>query len=249
MNSSITTYKRFADFYDLYVGGFDSDFDFYKSYCHKTDKILEVGCGTGRILNILLQKGCKVTGVDISQDMLNKASAKYHDAITNGNLVLINHNLITDILAGQFDKVLLTFYTFNYVLDEPVRFMKNIYDSLAENGLLLVDLFYPNTLFDKSISGKWVYKEYEMNGRQVGVRDCRTIDNDIEYREQIFMIEGVETKIDTKRKYYSPATLKEILASAGFQHIDFAYNYDYDRFEKMIDEDKLKNNYIIKVKK
>ena len=249
MSESNATYKIFADFYDLYIGGFDADFEFYKSYCHKTDKILEVGCGTGRILNVLLQKGCKVIGVDISQEMLDKAGGKYSSSITSGNLTLINHNFITHKFAEQFDKILLTFYTFNYVLEEPVQFIKNIYDSLAKNGLLFIDLFYPNSLFDKSISGKWICKEYEINGCPIEIRDCRTIDNDIEYREQIFIIEGVETKIDTKRKYYSPSSLREILTSAGFQDIVFSYNYDYDKFEKIIDEDKLTSNYIVKVKK
>jgi len=249
MNRSIETYKVFSNFYDLYVGKFDADFDFYKSYCSKTDKILEIGCGTGRILNVLLNSDCKVTGVDISQEMLEKARAKFINQLDDGQLSLINHNFISDKLNDSFDKILLSFYTFNYILDLPIDFLKNVHNSLNDNGMLLMDLFYPKALYDQSINGKWLDKEYNINGYLIKIRDCRTMDKDIEYRQQIFIIDETETKIDTQRKYYSPSSLKEIFKTAGFQDVEFSYDYDYKGFEEMINETKLKSNYVVKVKK
>jgi SAM-dependent methyltransferase len=67
------TYKVFADIYDLYVGRFNADLYFYKSFCQKTDRIIEIGCGTGRVLNDFLCEGYQITGLDISQEMLDKA--------------------------------------------------------------------------------------------------------------------------------------------------------------------------------
>ena len=249
MNSTIETYKIFSNFYDLYVGKFDSDFDFYKSHCDNAERILEIGCGTGRILNLLLQMDCKVTGIDISQEMLDKASKKYHNQIKNGKLTLRNHDFTTDKINDRFDNILMTFYTFNYILDRPIDFLKNVYNSLKDNGLLLMDLFCPNSLIDNSINGKWIDKEYNIEGKLIKIRDCRTMDNDIEHRQQVFNINGTKTKIDTKRKYFSPLTLKEILKSSGFQDVEFSYSYDYNEFEEMIDESRLKNNYIVKVTK
>lgn len=249
MNSTIETYKIFSDFYDLYVGKFDSDFDFYKSHCNKTDRILEIGCGTGRILNLLLQMDCKVTGIDISQEMLDKASKKYHNQIKNGKLTLINHDFATDKLNDRFDNILMTFYTFNYILDRPIDCLKNVYNSLNYNGLLLMDLFYPNTLFDRSINGIWINKEYNIDGQLIKIQDCRTINNDIEHRQQVIHINDSETKIDTKRKYYNPSKMIELLNLSGFNDIKISYNYDVNGFNDTIDETKLKNNYIIKAKK
>jgi ubiquinone/menaquinone biosynthesis C-methylase UbiE len=76
MIHSIDTYKAFSDFYDSYVGKFNEDFDFYKTYCNKSDSIIEIGCGTGRILDYFLKQNYKITGVDISDEMLNKAKDK-----------------------------------------------------------------------------------------------------------------------------------------------------------------------------
>ncbi len=39
-------------------------------------KVLDIGCGTGNFSMKLAQKGCKVTGVDISEDMLSVAREK-----------------------------------------------------------------------------------------------------------------------------------------------------------------------------
>lgn len=68
--SSQETYKSFARYYDLYVGDFDADLPLYKSLCSREHRVLEIGCGTGRVLRALLQAGVCVTGVDISDDML-----------------------------------------------------------------------------------------------------------------------------------------------------------------------------------
>ena len=249
MKETIETYKILADLYELYVGKFDYDFDFYKSFCNNSDKIIEIGCGTGRILDILLRKGCKVTGADISQEMLNKAYEKLGEWINTDKLTLINHDFSTKKLYNRFDKALLTYYTFNYILDNPVDFLKNIHYSLNNNGLLLMDLFYPNPLFDNSINGRWIVKEYNIDETIMKIFDNRTMFNDIELRRQIFNFKGAGTKIDTSRKYYSPVELKELLNSAGFKKVEFAYDYDYCEFKPMIDESKLNNNYIVKAEK
>jgi ubiquinone/menaquinone biosynthesis C-methylase UbiE len=39
-------------------------------------KILDIPCGTGRLVEELLEAGYRVTGVDISQDMLDEAKRK-----------------------------------------------------------------------------------------------------------------------------------------------------------------------------
>ncbi len=59
--SSQETYQRFAQYYDLYIGDFSADLPLYRFPCTPGLRILEIGCGTGRVLRVLLEKGCHVT--------------------------------------------------------------------------------------------------------------------------------------------------------------------------------------------
>ncbi|MFH1221969.1 MAG: class I SAM-dependent methyltransferase, partial [Candidatus Micrarchaeota archaeon] len=73
------TYAQMADMYDLIYAG-DFDVDYYVREAKKTKgQVLEIGCGTGRVMLELLKQGVKVEGLDISADMLrilrNKAKA------------------------------------------------------------------------------------------------------------------------------------------------------------------------------
>jgi ubiquinone/menaquinone biosynthesis C-methylase UbiE len=249
MINSTDTYKTFSNFYDLYVGKYGDDFDFYKTYCKPSDKIIEVGCGTGRILEFFLKQEYKIVGVDVSQEMLDKANEKLSKWINTDSLKLVNHDFTYYRFNDSFDKVLLTFYTFNYIISKPLDFLHNIYNSLNENGLLLMDLFYPTTFYDKSIDNVWVQKDYSVNETCIQIKDNRHVIDNIERRQQIFNIDGSKIKIDTDRKYYSPSDIKELLVIAGFKNIEFALNYDLSGFSSMIEERYLKTNDIIKATK
>ena len=67
-------YADIADLYDLEHGDYDADLDLYLNLARVVgDPILEPGCGTGRVLVPLAEAGYRVTGVDASQPMLDRA--------------------------------------------------------------------------------------------------------------------------------------------------------------------------------
>jgi SAM-dependent methyltransferase len=64
-------YDRFAPFYDLEFAGFDDDLPLYRAFAeHSGGPILELGCGTGRLIVPLAEDGYDITGVDLSPAML-----------------------------------------------------------------------------------------------------------------------------------------------------------------------------------
>lgn len=233
----------------MYVGKFNDDFEFYKTFCSKSDKIIEIGCGTGRILDFFLQQDYSIVGIDVSQEMLDKAAQKLSRWIAAQKLTLVNHDFTSGRINARFDKALLTFYTFNYIIERPVEFLRHIHGSLNNNGVLLIDLFYPVTLLDTSIQDKWVLKEFSIEGMKVKIKDNRSVVNNIERRQQIFCINDSEIKIDTDRKYYPPAEMLDFLQLAGFRDVKFALGYNYSNFADSIFEKDLKVNYIIKAQK
>ncbi|MBP6545777.1 MAG: class I SAM-dependent methyltransferase, partial [Phenylobacterium sp.] len=66
--------------YDLFAAqnsNLAGDIDFYLDLARdRGGKVLELACGTGRILTPLVEAGFEVTGVDISRAMLDLADRK-----------------------------------------------------------------------------------------------------------------------------------------------------------------------------
>lgn len=68
----------------------------------KKQNVLEIGCGTGRHTQKLLKQNNKVTGIDISEGMLEVAKKK----LPAENLTLLNADYMThDFAADSFDVI------------------------------------------------------------------------------------------------------------------------------------------------
>lgn len=104
------------------------------------NRLLDVGCGTGKSFVPMLSHGWEVTGCDISPSMLEIAREKAGEAIRLE---------VADMLAlpkfGEFDLVWALDDTINYLLgtEELLRALTGMRENLAPAGLLLFDL---NTL-------------------------------------------------------------------------------------------------------
>lgn len=97
--------------------------------------ILDVGCGTGYIVNELANAGYEVYGVDNSKEMLKYAITTYPDA----------EYVYGDVLNPmQFDKstfthILCTYFTI-YQFDKKATFFQNCYFWMKPNTYLVVHL-------------------------------------------------------------------------------------------------------------
>ena len=69
-------YADLPDLYDLEHAGFSDDVELYLRLAEVVgDPVLELGCGTGRVLVPLAAAGHLITGIDRSRPMLNRARA------------------------------------------------------------------------------------------------------------------------------------------------------------------------------
>lgn len=93
--------------------------------------VLDVACGTGDMVVELLKRGCTVTGVDLSEEML--AIAKQKTASANFQLSAFNFQLgnaeALPFAEGEFDAVTCAFGVRNFVhleqgLSEMLRVLK-----------------------------------------------------------------------------------------------------------------------------
>lgn len=89
-------YAEIAELYDLEHAAYDEDLDLYRNIALAVgDPILELGCGTGRVLVPLAEEGHRVTGLDASAPMLERARAAV-EAVGVGERVRWHHGPMAD---------------------------------------------------------------------------------------------------------------------------------------------------------
>lgn len=79
LNETETGYDQMAEKFSGTRKNFWGDLAFIADYISNGDKILDYGCGNGRLLEILKNKQINYVGVDVSQKLIDLAKAKYPD--------------------------------------------------------------------------------------------------------------------------------------------------------------------------
>lgn len=105
-------------------------------------KILDVGCGTGNFSVKLAKMGCKVTGIDISKEMLNVAIKKSEEQ--NLDIEFFNMDLYDlKFDDNSFDAVF-SMTAFEFVEDVP-RALKELFRVVKKDGQVLIGTIAGNS--------------------------------------------------------------------------------------------------------
>ncbi len=141
-----STYDRIARFYDVDMAQnmrFD-DVAFYRHQCmRRPGRVLELGCGNGRILLPLLARGLDIVGVDASGAMLGELARK---ARARGLAPRTVHADVRRLpLRRAFATVLAPYSLVTYMAAEGdlARFLAAARDVLLPGGRLVLDAFVP----------------------------------------------------------------------------------------------------------
>lgn len=109
--------------------------------------ILELGCGSGNMTCLLLERGYEVVGVDNSYEMLELARQK---TIIYGNRVILMEQDIRqmDFEIYEIDCILAVNDTFNYILkeEELEEIFSFVFLRLRKEGLFIFDISSPYKL-------------------------------------------------------------------------------------------------------
>jgi SAM-dependent methyltransferase len=143
-----------AEFYDSVVPYRErQDVNFFVQIAQDCGgPVLELGCGTGRVLIPTAKSGVEIFGLDASPRMLSvcreKLSHELND-VQSKVVGLVQGDMRTFDLSRKFNLVTIPFRPFQHLLtvEDQLSCLENIRKHLAPGGQLVLDIFNPSLLF------------------------------------------------------------------------------------------------------
>jgi SAM-dependent methyltransferase len=227
------TYDDIARFYDVDMARnmpFD-DVAFYADLCARHGgRVLELGCGNGRILLPLLQRGIDAVGVDASAGMLGELRRK---AAARGLQAPVARMDVTRLaLRGGFGVILCPYSLVTYITEDAdlARLLAAVHRLLAPGGVFVVDAFVPKAVvaqqefqpdYRRPFGAFTLARSKRIRpagpGRNRIERRYRVLGADDEVVEQVDVAETIRP--------FAPDALRAALAAAGFAPIREWWDY------------------------
>jgi D-alanine-D-alanine ligase len=182
---------------------------------HPPARILDLGCGQGRHGIELGRRGYEVTGIDLSDYLLDVAAARARAA--GVKLRLVKGDMREALAGARFDVALSLFTSFGYFRDErdDTKVLRAVARMLSPGGRFLLEVMNGQREREQFEPKQWfaVGKTAVMEERQLDDRGRRLL-----VRRTISTPNARETDLHAIRLYSGPE-LEAALREAGFAEV------------------------------
>jgi SAM-dependent methyltransferase len=155
--------------YDSEQREFEPDGPFYLQLAKQTGgRVLDIGCGTGRITLPLAQAGVEITGLDPAPAMLKRAREKA-DALP---IRWVEGDARTFQLGATFNLIFAASATFQHLLErsDHEQALARIREHLTPGGIFAFDVFFPHQGSMTNIEEEQPWFSYtDLRGREIRV--------------------------------------------------------------------------------
>lgn len=242
-------YDQIARFYDLTHASLTADLPFVLQLAGQTDHpILELGCGSGRLLLPLARAGHRVTGLDLSGAMLARARARLaREATAVQQRVTLHQADMTHFGlpdAPPFGLVIVPYNTlFHLDTAQALAMLRRVKGMMGENGRLIIDLANPadmaNTPEDALLS-----LENVLTDPETGELIVHLASNRLDTAEQTLHITWIydvsapnggpvyRTVAHGTYHYRYPHQLELLLQEAGYNLLHLWGDYDQTPYDE-----------------
>ena len=146
------------------------DIEFYAAYLSSPkQRVLELGCGTGRVSIDLATRGHLVVGVDNSESMLLRARLKRRGMTPaqQKDVQLLTYDMLSLNLPVKFHLVLVPFYTFNHLegRNSRAKALVTMSRHLLPGGKAIIHAASPQVLREQRTSRKPGYLSIDSGDR------------------------------------------------------------------------------------
>jgi len=242
MESETELYKKTAGIYDfMYEEMRDTKFWTHLAHQHG-GPVLEIGCGTGRILLELAKAGFDVTGIDISPDMLAvlKRKLKKLPKGLQEQVKVKEADMRNFALGRMFRTVIIPFSAFQHLLTtkEQQACLKAVHMHLLDRGTLVIDVFNPDLSRPKGVlEHQWTRQD--RTGRTVSKFSSQTYNPTTQISNQHFFIDitdrlGRLSRITAsfRLRYVFYKDIKKLLESTGFRIVEVYGSFNREKFSE-----------------
>ena len=245
---SSPTYEDFpfvAEFYDYVVPYRErNDVRFFVELAQQADgPVLEIGCGTGRILIPTARAGVTIAGLDSSAPMLAVCREKlsHEPSEVRSKVELFEGDMRQLNLGREFRLVTFPFRPFQHLItvEEQLACLRGVHRHLVAGGRLALDLFNPSIPLladDRLLEDLNREPPFTMpDGRKVlrrfyiHARDFFRQTQDVELVHRVTYPDGREERLAARftMRYVFRFEAEHLLARAGFE-IEQVYA-DFDK--------------------
>lgn len=218
------SYNKMAAVYDVFMDQAPYD-DWYaftlamiKMYRpNRTERIVDLGCGTGQITCQLAQANFQMTGVDLATDMLSEAAVRANQA--NLSIQWLHQDLRELTGLSAYDVAISYCDVLNYLTNETDigKAFLNTHQLLADDGLFIFDVHSLNHV-EKNLKGQVFSEVYD---DLAYIWFCEAGDNQGEVHHDLTFFVEDDQKYDRfdeqhHQRTFSIDVYQEMLQSAGF---------------------------------
>jgi len=157
----MSEYDLIAPFYDMEHAHFKEDLDLYQNFAEVCGgKILELACGSGRVLLPLAQEGYEITGVDTSAEMLKLARQHLEAAKVVEQCTLIQQDMSKLHLEQKFRMAFVALGSFAHIISRETqqKTLAATRTHLSVGGLFIIDISNADVRYMEDLSSQLLHQ-------------------------------------------------------------------------------------------
>ncbi len=150
-------YDLIAPFYDSEHAQFDEDLDLYRNFAELcSGSLLELACGSGRLLLPLAREGHTLTGVDTSERMLALAQARLQEEHLSSRVTLVQQDMCTLRLPQKYSLAFIALGSFAHLTTRKAQqqALAAVRAHLTKGGTFIVDISNTDARYMEQMSGQ-----------------------------------------------------------------------------------------------
>ena len=231
MEKTVEMYEDFAEVYDRFMD--ETPYGEWADFVEETLKdagirdglVLDLGCGTGSVTELLAKKGYDMIGVDLSDRMLDIAMEKR--AASGLDILYLQQDMREFELYGTVRAVVSVCDSMNYILneDELVQVFTLVNNYLDPGGIFLFDLKTEH--YYKDLTGDAVYGQTEDDMSMIWENYYYEDERINEYHVTMFLREEDGRYRKEEEMHYQRAySVEEIISAMERAGLEFVAAYD-----------------------